>query len=316
MPTIRQLSYLVAVADQLHFGRAARQVNVAQPTLSVQLSSLEDKLGNRLVERTTGSVALTPLGREVAERARKLLADVQEIKDVAARVRTGLSGILRLGVPPTLGPYLLPHVIPNLHKVYPELRLYVKEGTPKDLQDELAKGQLDIMLSPYPVPHRGLEVTPLFYEPLLVGAAPDHWLSRQSPLNRDHLKGEKVLILENGHHLHNQVRDLCDDLDAEPMYNYEGTSLDTLRHMVSMGLGISFFPALYVHSEIHKRKEITILPLEDLFLERKIGIAWRAGTAMVPQYIELTNQISKGLATTAKKIQIKPIRIDHECVWS
>ena len=268
------------------------------------------------MERTTGSVALTPLGREVAERARKLLADVQEIKDVAARVRTGLSGILRLGVPPTLGPYLLPHVIPNLHKVYPELRLYVKEGTPKDLQDELAKGQLDIMLSPYPVPHRGLEVTPLFYEPLLVGAAPDHWLSRQSPLNRDQLKGEKVLILED---LSNRNILPTTDLSgqpAEPMYNYEGTSLDTLRHMVSMGLGISFFPALYVHSEIRKRKEITILPLEDLFLERKIGIAWRAGTAMVPQYIELTNQISKGLATTAKKIQIKPIRIDHECVWS
>ena len=316
MITLRQLGYLTAVADQLHFSRAARQANVAQPTLSVQLSNLEDKLGDRLVERTTGHVALTPLGREVVERARRILSDVNEISDVAASARSGLGGILRLGVPPTLGPYLLPHVIPNLHIAYPALRLYVKEGTPRDLQDELVKGQLDIMLTPYPVLHRGLEVTPLFYEPLLVGTAPDHRLANLSPLNRTHLKGEKILTLERGHHLHDQVRDLCDEFDAEVMYDYEGTSLDTLRHMVGMGLGISFFPALYVHSEIRERKEISVLPFEDLFLERKIGIAWRAGTAMIPQYAELTREISKGLVTIAKEVQIKLARIDHECYWS
>ena len=316
MPTLRQLNYLIAIADQLHFSRAARQVNVSQPTLSAQLSSLEEKLGNRLVERTTGKVALTPLGRQVAERARKIVLEVQEIKEMAADARSGLTGTLKLGVPPTLGPYLLPHVIPNLHIAYPDLRLYVKEGTPKSLQDELASGKLDIMLSQYPVPHRNLEMAPLFQEQLLVGAPPDHRLLHQSPLNREHLKGEKVLTLESGHHLHAQVRGLCDELGATLMYNYEGTSLDTLRHMVGMGLGISFFPALYVHSEIRNRKEIAILSFEDLYLKREIGIAWRAGTSMAHHYSELARQISKGLKPIAKEVQITLVRIDHESFWT
>ncbi len=296
MPTLRQLSYLVAIAEERHFGRAARRSHVAQPTLSTQLAALEGKLGARLVERAAGRVALTPLGRDVVARARRVLDEVQDIVDTAARAQHGLGGTLNLGAPPTLGPYLLPHIVPPLHRDYPGLKLYVKEGTPRDMQEALAAGRLDMLLTPLPVVHRNLEVARLFREPLLAVAAPDHPLAnRDRPHSRD-LRGERVLTLEAGHHLHDQVLDLCNDLGATLLDDYAGTSLDTLRHMVGMGVGISFFPALYVHSEIRDRSEVTVLDLEDLALEREIGVAWRAASGLADAYRGLADAFADFVA--------------------
>jgi len=276
MTTLRQLSYLVAIADERHFGRAASRVHVTQPTLSAQLGELERKLGTRLVERDRSGVTVTPLGREIVERARKVLADVQEITDLAASEVDGFAGNLKLGVPPTLGPYLLPHVVPEMHARYPKLKLYVKEGTPRHIQDALVSGELDLVLTPLPIEHRILEVRSLFKEPLRIVSAPDHPLATRDRVGLRDLKDQKVLTLEAGHHLHNQVRGLCDNYGADLLYDYEGTSLDTLRHMVGMGVGISFFPELYILSEIHSDKELKVLRLKDAELSREICMAWRS----------------------------------------
>jgi len=278
MLTLRQLTYLVAIADERHFGRAANRVHVAQPTLSTQFAELERKLGTRLIERSRSGVTVTPLGRDIVDRARKVLADVQEIIDLAASEAQSFAGSLKLGVPPTLGPYLLPHVVPEMHARYPQLKLYVQEGTPRGIQDALAAGELDMVLTPMPIDNRVLQVQSLFREQLRIVCAPDHRFASYDRVTLNDLQGEKVLTLESGHHLHDQVRGLCDSYGAELLYDYEGTSLDTLRHMVGMGVGISFFPELYILSEIRSDRELKVLQLEEAELSREMCMAWRANS--------------------------------------
>ncbi|MCB2102264.1 MAG: LysR family transcriptional regulator [Rhodobacterales bacterium] len=292
MPTLKQLSYLVAIADEGHFGRAAARARIAQPTLSAQLARLEDTLGGRLVDRARTTVALTPLGQEVAARARRALAEVQGIVDLAQASRGGLGGTLRLGVPPTLGPYLLPFVVPALHARYPRLKLHVREGKPHEIQDQLARGRFDLLLTPLPIVTPHLDVAPLFREPLMAAVVPDHPLARRGRIRRRDLRGESVLTLESGHYLHNQVRDLCLETGATILNDYDGTSLDTLRHMVGMGVGMAFFPALYVLSEIRDRSEIAVLDMEGGTLFREIGLAWRSGNALHGHYRALADLIT------------------------
>ncbi len=291
MPTLRQLTYLVALSQELHFRRAAERVNVTQPTLSVQIQELEKRLKAPLVERSSTRVMLTPLGREVTDRARRILSDVQDIVDLAASSQHGFEGTIKLGVPPTLGPYLLPHIVPDLHANYPDLKLYVQEGKPQDLQMDLQEGIYDLVISPLPINHSDLEVERLFREPLHVVAAPDHPLASKERIERSDLAGESVLAIEKGHHLHDQVVQLCEDLDAKLLRDYEGTSLDTLRLMVGMGVGLAFLPALYVRSEIGSRGEISVLNHKTPNLYRQIGLTWRKRSAHAPLFTEIADLI-------------------------
>ena len=293
MPTLRQLSYLIAIADERHFGRAAERVHVAQPTLSLQFAALERKLGARLVERDRNGANLTPFGREIADRARRVLRDVQGIIDLSQSATAGIVGNLKLGVPPTLGPYLLPHIVPGLHKQFPDLKLFVREGTPRRLQDELALGELDLLLTPLPAGNPALFVQVLFVEKLLVVCAPDHPFAKKKTISMDDLEGQKVLTLESGHHLHSQVRDLCKTCGATLLYEYSGTSLDTLRHMVGMGVGISFFPELYVMSEVRREREVKVLKLRGTTLSREIGLAWRKSSSVENTYAEIARIIEE-----------------------
>ncbi len=286
MPTLRQLSYLTALADERHFRRAAERVHVTQPTLSVQLNVLEKTLGVRLVDRRGKSVSLTPIGREVAERARRIQEEVRGIRSLAASAQHGLAGTVRLGVPPTLGPYLLPYVVPALHKRFPDLKLHVREGMPRTLLARLHEDAFDFLLSPLPV-GGGVVVKPLFTEPLAVAAAPDHPLARKKRVATTDLQGEHLLALEPGHHLHEQVRDLCEAFGATLLRDYEGTSLDTLRQMAGMGVGLAVLPALYVHSEIAGRGEVAVLKLADESLNRNIGMVWPAGAHGGPQFEDI-----------------------------
>ena len=284
MTTLRQLNYLVALSQELHFRRAAERMNVTQPTLSAQIQELERRLKAPLVERGAGRVMLTPLGREIADRARRVIADVQDIVDLAASSQHGFEGTIRLGVPPTLGPYLLPHIVSDLHSNYPRLKLYVREGKPADLQDELHTGLFDLVISPLPISHSELEVERLFREPLQLAVAPDHPLTTKTEIKRSDLVGQNVLAIEKGHHLHDQVSQLCEDFDAVLLRDYEGTSLDTLRLMAGMGVGIAFLPALYVRSEIGSRRELAVLELNAPNLYRQIGLTWRKRSVHAPLF--------------------------------
>ncbi|MEM8749157.1 MAG: hydrogen peroxide-inducible genes activator [Pseudomonadota bacterium] len=291
MPTLRQLRYLAALAQERHFRKAAERVNVTQPTLSTQLQELERTLQASLIDRSAKTVTLTPLGQEVLNRAQRVLADVQDIVDLAAASQHGISGTVKLGVAPTLGPYLLPFVVPGLHARYPDLKLYVREGKPVELQEQVKSGQLDLVVSPLPINGAELTTIPLFREPLLVAFAPDDPLAQKPKLKKTDLAGRNVLAIEPGHHLHDKVREICDTFGAHISRDYEGTSLDTLRLMVGMGVGIAFLPALYIRSEISNRGEVEVRELEAASLHRHIGIAWRERSVNAAVFEDIAQEI-------------------------
>ena len=285
MPTLQQFRYLVAIAETLHFRRAAENVHVTQPTLSTQLRELEEKLGVQLVERSRSGVTLTAIGAEVAARARVVLRDVA---DIAALARSAAD----------------PLVIPSLHAQYPKLKFYVREGTAADLLSRLREGSLDVLFFPTPLDESSLHITPLFHEPLLIVLPADHPLSATPVVDRTALRGETVMTLEPGHRLHDTVADLCTETGAQLSLDYEGTSLDTLRQMVAMGLGLSVLPALYVRSEVTREALVTARPLSDPAPGRDIGMVWRKAAAQGNAYGELAAAIRDTLAKTAPEVRV------------
>ncbi|MDX2157568.1 MAG: LysR substrate-binding domain-containing protein [Hyphomicrobiaceae bacterium] len=287
MPNLRQLEYLVAVADTLHFKRAAERTNTTQPTLSEQLKSLEDRLGAQLVERSRTRVVLTPVGHQVVEIARRMLRDANDIRQLAQSGGRELSGLLRLGLPPTVGPYLLPHVLPGLHKAYPSLRLYVRESVPEVLPRALEDGSLDLIITLLPIMHGELVSVPLFREPLLLTVGSDHPLASRDVVRKEDLKGQDVLTLGPDHQLHETVLSLCSEFGANLRYEFEGTSLDTLREMVVMGLGVTFLPALYVRREIVAEPHLKTIAIEGRAVYRTVGMAWRKTSARQEVYERL-----------------------------
>jgi LysR family hydrogen peroxide-inducible transcriptional activator len=279
MPNLRQLEYLVALADTRHFRRAAEKANTTQPTLSEQLKALETRLGVQLVERSRSSVVLTAVGQQVVDVARRMLADANEIRALAASGGRDLAGLLRLGLPSTIGPYLLPHIIPELHRTYPGLKLYVREELPNALPAALGDGKHDLILSLLPVKGADLVSEPLFREPLYLAVAADDPLAGQETVRRASLKARDVLALGPGHQLHDVVQALCAELGARLRFDFEGTSLDTLREMVAMGVGITFLPGLYVHSVAGRDPSIRMLEIDGRSVYRTVGLVWRRTSA-------------------------------------
>lgn len=241
-------------------------------------------MGVLLVERGRSGVALTPVGREVVGMARRIIDDVQSIVDFTSSAQQGLVGTIRLGAKPTLGPYLLPHVVARLHRQNPELNLYVREGAPKELEHELSDGTHDVILAQLPVGGTELVTRRLFREPLYLAVAADHPLAVKSEVDVSEIAGLQVLSLSPGYHLHDQIDALCRDFNATPLRDYEGTSLDALRQMVGMGMGVTFLPALYVQSEITPRSEVVAKPLMGRSVTRSIGLVWRKSAGRAPAY--------------------------------
>ena len=279
LPSLKQLEYFVALAETGSFRRAAEHCGISQPSLSVQLSGLEKRLGQILVERNRSGVILTPMGREVHERARAILDAAQNLVNRFDAPRTGLAGTIRFGASGTLGPYLLPHVIARLHALHPELSLYIREASPEALVAGLLRGDFDMILVQLPV--RG-DVTPirLFREPLELVVARDHPFAGKERVARAELAGATVLSLGPAYSLRQQVADLCESFGARLKGDYEGTSLDAIRLMAGMGMGVAFLPALYVRSEIRADgKDVAVVPLEGPRILRSVGLVTRAGSA-------------------------------------
>lgn len=302
MPSVRQLEYLVAIADTLHFRRAAERCHTTQPTLSEQLKALEDRLGAQLVERNRTRVIMTPVGQQVVEVARRILLDVAEVRALCASGGRELSGLLRLGLPPTIGPYLLPHVMPSLHKTYADLKLYVRESPPGALPGALEDGTLDVAITMLPVQGADLASTFLFREPLLLAVGADHPFARLEAVDRTSLGGQDVLALGRGHQLHDAVQSLCIEFGARLRYDFEGTSLDTLREMVVMGLGITFLPGLYARREIVSDPNIKLLPIKGRALHRSVGLVWRKTSAQQASYLKLAEFFKASIADQFKDI--------------
>lgn len=296
MPTLRQLEYLAALADAGHFGRAAAAVNVSQPTLSQQLRALEERLGVTLVERGDTPVQLTPIGREIAARARRVLLGVKDLRELARRSVSGLAGTIRFGTTPTLGPYLLPPVVARLHRDHPDMRLYMREGIPDDQLSDVRRGALDMVVAPLPVAGTDLVVEPLFREPLHLVAAPDHPLCGAGRVKRADLVGVGILNLDPRHRFHRQTLDICADLSAVPLHDYEGTSLDSLRQMAGSGIGLAILPELYLRSEVGGEDMVRRITVADWSATRSIAAVWRQGAA----YGESYRLIAEAIAAEAR----------------
>ncbi len=293
MPSLRQIEYLVALSETRHFRKAGEKVGVSQPTLSAQILALEEKLGVQLVERSRSSVLFTPAGRQILTIGRRILRDVQEVRDLAASQKGELAGSIRLGLPTTISPYLLPHMLPELHRTHPDLKLYVREQVPQDLPRALAEGTHDIILTPLPVTSAELHVEPIFREPLYVVVPQDHRLAEKGIVERSDLTGESVLALERGHQLHEQVNALCEEFGAQLLFDYEGTSLNTLHQMVAMGMGISFLPGLFVKSTLGKSSGVVALELKGRTLYRAIGLVWRRASVREADFSALKSFIRR-----------------------
>ena len=289
MPTLRQLEYLVALERHRHFRRAAEQCGISQPTLSAQLRALEDRLGVRLVERPPTRVLMTDVGAEISSLARRILQDVEEIRHLAASQGAGLSGVVRMGLARTVGPYILPRMISELHAAYPALKLYVREDLPAALPIELESGRQDVIVTPLPIQPTDLESEAVFREPLYLALPVDHPLALKKRIERRDLRGQEVLSLETGHQLHEQVMALCEEVGARVLADYEGTSLDTLREMVGMGMGLSFLPGLYVRSSLGQDTSLRITTVSGAPIFRTIGLAWRKSTIRRDQFRALAD---------------------------
>ena len=211
---------------------------------------------------------------------------------------------MRLGVPPSLGPYLLPHLIPDLHSLYPRLRLYIREGVPQTILAQLEEARLDLLFFPLPIKGAELRSVPLFREPLWVVVSQDHRLAQQSNVERADLAGETVLALEPGHRLHNQVREICEEHDGKISLEYEGTSLDTLRQMIGMGMGISLLPALYVRSEVLHDSQVVARTFRARAPYRSIGLVWRRETAREEEFLALGNLVRRVLSTRTPEVRV------------
>ena len=283
--TLRQLRYLIALDETQHFREAAESCGISQPSLSVQIKTLEEALGLTLVERGRGPVRLTLSGREVARRARDILDATQGILDLSVTLKSGLGGTIRLGTSATLGPYLLPHVVGALRRSHPDLRLYIREATPRDLLRELHDGVHDLILTQLPVSGATLSVARLFREPLSVALPAGHPLADRDQLENTDLQGSTVLALSPAYPLYDQVAALCTETGAMLSRDYEGTSLDALRQMVAMNMGVTFLPALYVESEIQGRaSDVVIRPFRGRRFSRSIGLVWRSAAGTGPAY--------------------------------
>ena len=277
---LRDLKYLVALADHKHFGRAAAACYVSQPTLSTQIKKLEDELGVPLVERAPRKVMLTPAGRDAAERARRIVAEVEQMKEAARRSQDPEAGTVRLGMFPTLGPYLLPHVVPRIRARFPHLELLLVEEQSDVLLSRLREGKLDAGLLALPVADDQLHTEFLFEEPFVLAVPESHPLAQRGSLTLAELSHQQLLLLEDGHCLREQALDVCRLSGANEKSEFRATSLETLRQMVAADVGITLLPTLAVKPPVARSPNIHLLGFSDSHPSRRIAMVWRKSSAM------------------------------------
>ena len=294
-PTHRQLEYLVALGETGHFGEAARRCNVSQPTLSVQVALLEKQLGATLIERMPGQVAPTPVGAEIIAAARVVLLGLDEIRALAASSKGNLGGSLRLGVVSSFGPYFLPYLLPELHREHRDLKVYIREDRPRLLERAVLEGETDCALGQIPDQEELFAFRHICRERIYLGVPKEHPLARLQRVPVSALKGERLLTLGPGHRLLDDVRQLATISGAMLAEDYEGSSLDALRQMVSIEMGLSLFPELYVRSEFAREQNVRLLTLDGWSGERQIGFFWRKSSARGGHF-EALAQLGKAVA--------------------
>jgi LysR family hydrogen peroxide-inducible transcriptional activator len=274
-PTLRQLRYLDALARFRHFGLAASHCAVTQPALSTQIQDLERKLGVDLVERRYKDVQLTPAGREIAERAARILAEVRELGEFARQRAAPLSGTLRLGVIPSIAPYLLPPLLPLIRERYPQLELHIRETQTQTLIEELMSGSLDLLLLALPAEHGDVEALPLFEDRFVLALPPGREMKETVRATPDLVRNDRLLLLEEGHCLRDQALAFCELRQAGNIDTFGASSLSTLVQMVANGLGLTLLPEISVGVET-RHGDIRLMRFVEPEPSRVVGLAWRS----------------------------------------
>ena len=276
---LRDLQYLVAIADLRHFGQAAEACFVSQPTLSTQIKKLETYLGVQLIERNHKNVFLTPIGTDIVAKARDILRDAQHIRELAAQAGDPQAGLLRIGIIPTLAPYLLPYAVPMIKHAYPKLTLFLQEEQTARLLNSLKTGDLDAVLLALPIEDKTLHCAPLFHEAFFVALPATHPLTQKSELSLPDLENQPLLLLAEGHCLRDQALAVCRLAHIHEKAHFTATSLETMRQMVAAGAGITLLPELAVATDIANQSAMTIRPFAEPIPKRSIALVWRPNTA-------------------------------------
>jgi LysR family hydrogen peroxide-inducible transcriptional activator len=275
---LKDLQYLVALADEKHFGRAAERSFVSQPTLSAQLKKLEDYLGVQLIERNPRQVTLTEAGEQIVARARRIIEASDEVVTLARAHRDPLAGKLRLALLPTIGPYLLPRVSREIRKALPRLELRLYEYQTAQMLEKLHGGQIDLGILALPVDLEGLESRGLYDEPFTVALPEHHRLTKKTSLKADDLKDEPLLLLEDGHCLRDQALEVCSGVGMQEKQDFRATSLETLRQMVATGAGVTLLPELASRGAYGSARGVVLRPFVKPAPVRHVGAVWRKST--------------------------------------
>jgi LysR family transcriptional regulator, hydrogen peroxide-inducible genes activator len=296
MVNLKDLKYLVALADTGHFGRAAARTFVSQPTLSAQLKKLEEYLGVKLVERRPRNVQLTEVGKQVVARARRMLTEGDEILAVARNNADPFAGKLKVALIPTIGPYLLPRVMPKLRKALPNLSLMLYEYQTEALLARLRDGEIDLGIMALPTSEEGIESRVLYQEDFTVALPNHHALGAKSNIKLQDLKGQTLLLLEDGHCLRDQALEVCSRVDVREPEDFRATSLETLRQMVVAGLGITLLPELAVESPFGSQRGLTVRRFAKPVPHRTVGAVWRKSSTRIPAIAAVCDVVDRVMA--------------------
>jgi LysR family transcriptional regulator, hydrogen peroxide-inducible genes activator len=299
LPSLRHLRHLTALDDHRHFGRAAEACHVTQSTLSASIKELEGVLEAVLVDRSKRRVVLTPVGIETAERARRIVKEVEQLVHVTRASREPLSGILRLGTIPTIGPFLLPRVLPGLREAYGRLKLYLVEDLTGRLIESLHRGELDVVLLALPYDCGAVETVILLEDPFVVALPRRHPLAKEACVKPKRLWGEDLLLLKDGHCLRDHALAACHLADRRVTEGFEATSLPTLVQMVDNGIGTTLLPTLAVDAGLLLGTSLVTRPLPAGEPARKIGLVWRRGTGRRNEFRLLAKEL-------AERAKLKP----------
>lgn len=279
--TLTELKYIVALAREKHFGRAAEACFVSQPTLSVAIKKLEDELNVSLFERGSSEVSLTPVGERVVVQAQRVLEEASAIKTIAQMGMNPLAGPLRVGVIYTIGPYLLPELVSRMIHEVPSMPLLLQENFTVRLLELLKQGEIDVAVLALPINESGFVIQPLYDEPFVVALPKSHrWATRES-IDSEELKLENMLLLGTGHCFRDQVLGVCPELSRFSQTSegiqrtFEGSSLETIRHMVASGIGITVLPSSSVPEPVPESSLLTYVPLADQDTRRTVVLVWR-----------------------------------------
>lgn len=300
IPSIKQLKYICAVAEHRHFSKAAEACFVTQSTLSASIQDLESQLDAVIFERNKKSVLITPLGERLLHQARVILGDVEDFISLAHSHEEALAGEIRLGVIPTIGPFLLPSLLSELRNQYTSLKLYLREDMSADLVQRLQQGKLDLILLAFPYPLPDIETVSLFRDEFLLCLPPGHPLKDAKLVKQRQLRGESLLLLEDGHCLRDHALEACKLEKAETDIVYQGNSLHTLVQMVANGLGVTLLPALSVRGGVLGDTQLQLKSFGSENVSREIGMAWRKSDPRREEYLLLADFIRSHAASFEK----------------